>query len=163
MKLFSTFRLLSLAVGLGLATPTLTQAHDHDDHRGGDRHDGGHRGGDFHRYGRGYGGYGYRGYGGGFYGGYYDPGFGYGYGYPYYYSRPALSFSYYGGRRTNDDYSDNLSADVQHALKRRGYYGGPVDGDVGPGTRNALRHYQSDHRLDVTGRIDRDTLRSLDL
>jgi hypothetical protein len=93
------------------------------------------------------------------------------YGYaPYsYYSRPSIglsfstepSYRYY--RSSSSDYADDLAVDVQRALSRRGYYRGEIDGDVGPGTRSAIREYQYRNRLEVTGRIDRTLLRSLGL
>ena len=51
--------------------------------------------------------------------------------------------------------------DVQRALKRRGYYAGAIDGDIGPGSRSAIRAFQADRGLRVTGRIDSTLLRSL--
>jgi peptidoglycan hydrolase-like protein with peptidoglycan-binding domain len=51
--------------------------------------------------------------------------------------------------------------DVQQALRRRGYYHGSIDGDAGPGTRGAIRAYQDDRGLAVTGRIDAALVRSL--
>ena len=94
--------------------------------------------------------------------------------YPYYYgpsvgvsfySEPAYSYDapYYRGVQRSDDRDDNLSVDVQRALARRGYYHGEIDGDIGAGTRAAIRKYQYDRHLEVTGRIDRSLLRSLDL
>ena len=56
-----------------------------------------------------------------------------------------------------------IEADVQLALRRQGYYRGPVDGDLGPETRAAIRDYQYDRRLPATGRIDTSLLRSLGL
>lgn len=56
-----------------------------------------------------------------------------------------------------------IEADVQLALRRRGYYHGPIDGDLGPGSRAAIRDYQYDRGLAVTGRIDTALLRSLGL
>jgi len=56
------------------------------------------------------------------------------------------------------------AADVrtaQRQLKERGYYAGPVDGVIGPATENALRAYQRDRGLKVTGRLDSPTVRSL--
>lgn len=50
---------------------------------------------------------------------------------------------------------------VQRALSARGYYGGPIDGDIGPGSRAAIRAYQADHGMEVTGEIDGQLLRSL--
>lgn len=58
-----------------------------------------------------------------------------------------------------DDYSYEI--DVQRALRRRGYYFGDVDGDIGPRSRAAIRDYQADHRLPITGRVDGPLLRSL--
>src|SRR5262245_6737879 len=43
---------------------------------------------------------------------------------------------------------------AQRQLKERGYYTGPVDGVIGPATENALRAYQRDRGLKVTGRLD---------
>jgi peptidoglycan hydrolase-like protein with peptidoglycan-binding domain len=57
----------------------------------------------------------------------------------------------------------SVEADVQAALARRGYYGGPVDGDIGPQSRAAIRAFQVDRGLPVTGHIDRALLRSLHL
>ena len=53
--------------------------------------------------------------------------------------------------------------DVQLELRRRGFYGGDVDGIFGPRTRDALVAYQSRRGLPVTGAIDRETLRALGL
>jgi|GEM_PF-3078463 len=55
----------------------------------------------------------------------------------------------------------SLGADVQIALQRRGYYRGCVDGDIGPGTRAAIRHFQFDNDLAPSGRIDRELLSAL--
>ena len=103
------------------------------------------------------------------------PSYGHGYGYgsrsyysPYYYSRPSLGFSFYSrpysvyrGREAYGSYSDSLAVDVQRELRRRGYYRGPIDGDIGPGSRAAIRGYQYDRGLSATGRIDSSLLRSL--
>lgn len=56
-----------------------------------------------------------------------------------------------------------IEVDVQIALRREGYYRGPIDGDIGPGSRYAIRAYQYDNDLPVTGRIDGYLLRSLGL
>jgi hypothetical protein len=99
------------------------------------------------------------------------------YGSSYYgsgYYRPGLSFTYvsgspqyYGGYapsyRNSGYYSDSISieAQVQRELKRRGYYRGYVDGDIGPASRSAIRSWQYERGLAVTGRVDRALLRSL--
>jgi len=50
---------------------------------------------------------------------------------------------------------------AQQRLKDRGYYAGPVDGVLGPATEAALRTYQRDQGLTVTGRLDSPTVRHL--
>jgi len=55
--------------------------------------------------------------------------------------------------------SDVLTA--QQRLKDRGYYSGPVDGVIGPNTEAAVRAFQRDVRLTVTGVLDPPTLRAL--
>ncbi len=60
-------------------------------------------------------------------------------------------------------YRVSVGVDVQRALARRGYYGGAIDGDIGPRSRAAIRSYQVDRGLPVTGRIDTLLLRSLGL
>ena len=169
MRLLTRLRLFSLAAALTLALPSIGHARDgggRGGHGGGDHGGHGDRGGwhggggDWHGRG-GWRGRGY-GYGGGYFGfgypyyGYGYPYYGYGYGYPYsygYYRRPA----YYGS------VADDLGVEVQRALKRRGYYSGPLDGQIGAGSRNALRNFQAEHRLAVTGRIDDSTVRALGL
>ena len=50
---------------------------------------------------------------------------------------------------------------AQRELKERGYYSGPVDGVIGTATESALRAYQRDRGLKITGRLDSPTVRSL--
>jgi hypothetical protein len=57
----------------------------------------------------------------------------------------------------------SVEYDVQGELARKGYYGGLIDGVVGSQTRAAIRTYQVDRGLPVTGRIDGALLRSLKL
>ena len=90
---------------------------------------------------------------------YYD--YGYGYGYPYYggdygYGDPQTNGSQYGA-----DYWNNLAVSVQTKLANQGYYHGQVDGVIGSGTTEAVRRFQADHRLKVTGKIDPKLLNSL--
>lgn len=99
----------------------------------------------------------------------------YPWGYGYY---PYASYSYYDDRYYDDRYYDDGYAsseypqseygdvdfnvsEIQSALARAGYYDGAIDGSVGPATRNALRRYQRDRRLSVTGRIDRSVIDAL--
>lgn len=97
-------------------------------------------------------GYGYYPYGAysyyddGYYGGYYDDAYGQG----------EYSQSEYGYGA-----GDSSVSQVQAALARKGYYHGAVDGSLGPATRDALRQYQRNHGLEVTGRIDRSVVAKL--
>jgi Putative peptidoglycan binding domain len=50
---------------------------------------------------------------------------------------------------------------AQTRLARLGYYPGPIDGDFGPITSRAIRSYQADYGLPITGRLDRRTRASL--
>jgi hypothetical protein len=152
MKSANLFPLVPALAALCLLAVPATGLSDHKikvyQDRDGDGHynkktiDVGHRhyygGGRGHYYGRPY--------------GYYRPGYGYGY-------EPSVSFSV--TRSYAPDYSDDLAVDVQRQLRRRGYYYGPIDGDVGPGTRSAIRAYQYDRGLVASGRIDRALLHSL--
>jgi len=52
---------------------------------------------------------------------------------------------------------------VQQSLSQQGYYNGPIDGDIGPGSSNAIANYQSDHGLTPTGQINDPLLQSLGL
>ena len=83
----------------------------------------------------------------------------YGYYGPGYYPAPAVVVTpapaYY--------YSNSVAVNVQVALRRRGYYRGPIDGDIGPGSRAAIRAYQYNAHLPITGVIDRPLVRSLGL
>jgi hypothetical protein len=158
------------ALFLALPSPAWSRDRgDHGHHKGGHgwhgdhhKHSGHHHGHGSSHY-RGYG-YPYRGYGYGY------PYRGYGYGYPYagfglsFTTRPSYYYSsrVYNGRPAYG-YSDSLAADVQQELRRRGYYRGSIDGDIGPASRAAIRRYQADRGLSVTGRIDSTLLRSLDI
>lgn len=58
-------------------------------------------------------------------------------------------------------YAESLLVSAQVRLARLGYYRGAIDGDFGPQTSRALRNYQIDYGLPVTGRLDGRTLASL--
>lgn len=49
-------------------------------------------------------------------------------------------------------YGGGLVYDIQVSLHRLGYRPGPVDGKYGPRTADAIRAYQYDYRLPVTGK-----------
>ncbi len=57
----------------------------------------------------------------------------------------------------------STGASVQASLAQQGYYHGPIDGDIGPGTRRAIAHYEVDNGLPVNGVIDEPLLVSLKL
>jgi hypothetical protein len=107
------------------------------------------------------------------------PSYGY-YGYtPSYYSYPdydyvpeyyddSSSYTYryapaYRERVVEGRATESLATDVQTELARRGYYRAPIDGIIGEGTRRALRNFQNDAGLPVTGRMDRATIGELGL
>ncbi len=46
---------------------------------------------------------------------------------------------------------------VQETLRDKGYYTAPVDGVLGPQTREAIRQYQKSESLPVTGHLDAQT------
>ena len=47
--------------------------------------------------------------------------------------------------------------EIQQALKNAGFYQGPVDGKVGPQTRDAIREFQRVHGLVDDGKVGRRT------
>lgn len=62
-----------------------------------------------------------------------------------------------------EQYSRSANTEVQVQLTLLGYYHGPIDGKVNPGspTSIAITAYQRGHRLPVTGTIDGNLLASL--
>jgi len=143
----------------------------------------GHGGGNWagHRWG------GWARHGGGNWGGgrFFGPGFGfYGYGYPWwwdwdypyypyppypYYPYPYYGYdAYYGNSYYGDPHYASRDPPsfttkwIQTALARRGYYRGPIDGEIGPGTRNAIRSFQAHQGLPVTGQMDGRLIRALE-
>ena len=59
------------------------------------------------------------------------------------------------------DYWNTLAVSVQTKLANQGYYHGQVDGVIGSGSMEAIRRFQADHRLPVTGKIDPKLLKAL--
>ena len=53
--------------------------------------------------------------------------------------------------------------EAQRALRNLGYQPGPVDGIVGPKTKEALAKYQRSENIAVTGRLDSETMVRLDI
>ena len=95
------------------------------------------------------------------------PYYGYGWGYPYYGAYP-YGYGYYSPSSTvyaaERGYTDDATvAAVQRRLARGGYYHGAIDGVIGPGTRSAIRGFESNNGLRVDGIIDRELLRTMGL
>jgi peptidoglycan hydrolase-like protein with peptidoglycan-binding domain len=57
---------------------------------------------------------------------------------------------------------DNLKL-LQERLQAEGVYAGPVDGEMNAQTEAALRQYQQKQGLPVSGTVDEETLRQLQL
>ena len=58
---------------------------------------------------------------------------------------------------------DQVVVNVQSQLAREGYYSGPVDGVLGPMTRQSIAAFQADHGLAVTSTVDEPTMATLGL
>jgi peptidoglycan hydrolase-like protein with peptidoglycan-binding domain len=65
--------------------------------------------------------------------------------------------------RTAPPTSPRFVREAQRALNDLGYPVGPVDGVVGPRTRQALLRYQEAAVLPMTGRLDSETMVRLDI
>ena len=58
---------------------------------------------------------------------------------------------------------DRVVVEVQTQLSRDGYYAGPIDGALGPMTRQAIAAFQADNGLAITSTVDEPTLDTLGL
>jgi hypothetical protein len=87
--------------------------------------------------------------------GYWYPAWGYNPGYYYPYDGPIYGY--------NNLPPDQVVVNVQSQLQREGYYDGPIDGVLGPNTRQAIAAFQDDHGLAVTSAVDEPTLETLGL
>jgi Putative peptidoglycan binding domain len=92
--------------------------------------------------------------------------------YPYsWYSERYDRYRDYGGNRDDSPYyldpesagryPIDLGVEVQTELARRGYYNGLIDGVIGPRSQTAIREFQADAGLPVTGEIDDDLMTAL--
>jgi hypothetical protein len=81
---------------------------------------------------------------------YCDYGYPYGYDYSANYDDPPPSDSQYGSK----EYWSDLAMSVQTKLTDDGYYHGQIDGVLGSGSLEAIRQFQADHGLTVSGKID---------
>jgi len=87
-----------------------------------------------------------------------------GYWFPAWGYAPSVSYVYDGPIYAYNGLSpDQVTVNVQEQLARAGYYDGPIDGVLGPMTREAIAAYQSDNGLSVTSAIDEPTLATLGL
>lgn len=87
--------------------------------------------------------------------GYWYPAWGYDPGYTYVYDGPIYGY--------NDLSPDQVVVNVQAQLRADGYYDGPIDGQLGPMTRQAIAAFQADNGLAVTAAVDEPTLATLGL
>jgi hypothetical protein len=87
-----------------------------------------------------------------------------GYWFPAWGYAPSISYVYDGPIYAYNGLSpDQVAVNVQEQLARAGYYDGPIDGLLGPMTREAIAAYQADNGLAVTSAIDEPTLATLGL
>jgi hypothetical protein len=96
----------------------------------------------------------------GYYGSPYYGGYAYGYGYPYY-SDDVVGYDTYSAPVQTYAATDSLVSEVQEMLANAGYNPGPIDGVLGGQTRAAIRDYQADHGLPITGQLDSPLLREM--
>ena len=172
--------IIAIVVAMLIASPGAIQAYPHNG--------GGYGGGGYYGHGGGYYGHGGGGYyGHGYYGGGYCGGWGWGwpvaafatgalltsayYSQPYYYGSPYYADApvysprvvYSTAHRTVAVPRSGLDLDVQAALRTKGYYTGALDGVYGPQTADAIRKFQVDNGIAMTGKINGDTLKALGL
>jgi hypothetical protein len=87
-----------------------------------------------------------------------------GYWFPAWGYAPSVSFVFDGPIYGYNGLSpDQVTVNVQQQLAAAGYYDGPIDGELGPMTREAIAAYQADNGLAVTSAIDEPTLATLGL
>ena len=76
-------------------------------------------------------------------------------------SQPGYGQSY--AMPQTPELTPDMTRQVQQKLQQDSLYRGQIDGVWGPGTEAALRTYQQQHNLNATGKIDADTLASLNV
>jgi hypothetical protein len=87
-----------------------------------------------------------------------------GYWFPAWGYAPSVSYAYDGPiYGYNGLAPDQVTVNVQQQLAAAGYYDGPIDGQLGPMTREAIAAYQADNGLAVTSAIDEPTLATMGL
>src|SRR5437763_11091216 len=87
-----------------------------------------------------------------------------GYWFPAWGYAPSVSYVYDGPMYGYNGWTpDRITVEVQQQLARAGYYDGPIDGLLGPMTREAIAAYQAENGLAITSAIDEPTLATLGL
>jgi hypothetical protein len=87
-----------------------------------------------------------------------------GYWFPAWGYAPYVSYVYDGPIYAYNGLSpDQVTVNVQQQLAAAGYYDGPIDGVLGPVTREAIAAYQADNGLAITSAIDEPTLATMGL
>jgi putative peptidoglycan binding protein len=87
-----------------------------------------------------------------------------GYWFPAWGYAPSVTFVFDGPIYAYNGLSpDQVTVNVQEALAAAGYYDGPIDGILGPMTREAIAAYQADNGLAITSAIDEPTLATMGL
>jgi len=87
-----------------------------------------------------------------------------GYWFPAWGYAPSVSYVYDGPIYGYNGLSpDQVTVNVQEQLAAAGYYDGPIDGILGPMTREAIANYQADNGLAITSAIDEPTLATMGL
>ena len=87
-----------------------------------------------------------------------------GYWFPAWGYAPSVTYVYDGPIYAYNGWTpDQVTVNVQEELARAGYYDGPIDGVLGPMTREAIAAYQADNGLAVTSAIDEPTLATMGL
>jgi hypothetical protein len=81
--------------------------------------------------------------------------------YPYYDDSSSSDSPTNTGTQNDTQYWTDLAMSVQSKLAQQSYYRGPIDGVIGSGSLQAIRRFQSDHGLPVTGKIDPKLLNAL--
>jgi len=56
-----------------------------------------------------------------------------------------------------------VAKDIQTALKNAGYYNGPIDGKIGPMSRESIRSFQNEHQLKADGICGKKTWQQLSI
>lgn len=67
-------------------------------------------------------------------------------------SSPAAADSYVAGGEVLGDFAADTHKAIQQALRTKGYYSGPVDGNFGPMSKRAVVKFRADNHISRAGR-----------